>query len=91
MENSLKQKALCEACGKKEAISFSLFKGGDWRFTCECTAEVELYYIYLQDYFASSKSVVDWNAHLYGKSWMDTNAFFAMMHRFRAATGSFFA
>jgi hypothetical protein len=58
-------------------------------FCCECTSEKEVYYIEFHRFFASPAATVDWLAHMHEKSWMDWPDFMAMMHRFRAATASY--
>ena len=76
----------CEVCWEKPAVSFSFFfrnlnqgRDGTWRLCCDCTCEMEDYYILFDDFF--SKEAV-WVAHLGGKTWMDWDDWNRMMGRF---------
>lgn len=79
---------ICEACGKKEAISFSWFRdfdakisqpNGVWMLTCMCTANREAYYVML-DGFKKERS--QWLAHLSTKTWMDWGDFQRALDKF---------
>lgn len=89
-------KPMCEICGKKEAISFSLFyrggtnkfvdddlkEFGEWKFICDCTDD-EARYILIKDFFKSPDETVDWMAHTHEKYWINWDRFMDMMRRFR--------
>ena len=82
----------CEACGKESAFAFTVLrKGGKytWRFTGECTSDVDYYYAEFYRFFASSAATVDWLAHLSEKEWFNAKDFVQMMWRFRKATESY--
>ena len=90
-----KVKPICEACGEKEAESFSFLpfdsdsSNGEWKFVCECTSESEHYYIPISNFFANPSATVDWMAHMNEKTWMDWSNFMNMMERFRKVTDSY--
>ncbi len=75
---------MCEACGKHEAISFSVIKG-EWKFTCHCTENEEQFFVYFEDFFDSAAANVKWISHLTFQPWMDWQDFGDMMYRFREA------
>ncbi len=89
---------LCEACGRESATSFSWFadrarwyapRSGTWRFTGDCTADTEQYYVMLHDrgrgWLESRAEREDWLRHLREKDWFNPLDFFAMLARFEAA------
>ena len=88
----------CEECRKKPAISFSWFvdrarwyapRSGTWKFTCECIADREQYYVMLRNrglgFLASQAEREDWLRHLGEKIWFDPVDFATMLERFERA------
>jgi hypothetical protein len=86
------EKPMCEICVADEATSFSYIPDntsdptGEWKFVCDCTKEIEDYYIYIEDFFSIPPVTVDWMAHMHEKNWMDWGDFMDMMTRFKIAT-----
>lgn len=89
-------KPMCEVCGEKEAISFSLEskwqdkadkykETGTWKFTCECNEHKEQRYIRIDKFFESPTETVDWMDHYHQKGFVNWDNFMEMMVRFRKA------
>ena len=97
------KKPMCELCGEKEAISFSLlcdwkaYQGdnrllkmnGKWKFICDCVSEER--WIKIEDFFKTPAATVDNLAHAHQKEYVDWDEFMDMIVRFRKATDSYFA
>lgn len=73
---------ICEACQKKEAMSFSLI-AGEWKFTCMCIENEDEYFIFFEEFFYTAAATVKWLSHLSLQAEMDWRGFGEMMHRFR--------
>lgn len=59
------------------------------KFTCQCTEDTELYYIFIDKFFRSPEATTDWIAHMSEKVWFDFKDFCWMMKRLRASTSSY--
>lgn len=82
---------MCEICGNKEATHFSAVNKNnsltDWKFVCgDCERTNWEYPIPIRDFFASSKSILEWLDHLNEKIGMDWQSFMDMIHRFKQCT-----
>ncbi len=80
-QSYFKCQPMCEVCQKKLAISFSWVRG-EWKFTCDCTSSTEMYFVYIEDFFASTAACVFRFDELSRKSWMDWLSFGDMIYRF---------
>jgi hypothetical protein len=83
----------CEICNAEPAFSFSLIPKGEsryvWSFTGNCTSDEERYYIEFHRFFRSPAAVTSWLGHLAEKTSFNPADFFAMLHRFAAASNSY--
>ena len=93
----------CEVCRREPATSLSWFadrkrwyadRSGTWRFTGNCTADCEAYYVMLRHrghgFLDSAESREHWLLHLAEKTWFNYRDFAAMLERFIAAGGPAF-
>lgn len=92
----------CEACGQEPTTSFSWFldparryapRSGTWKFTGDCTAHTEAYYVMLHHrgtgFLDSVDEQRDWLRHLFtSKDWFDRADWAAMLARYEAAGGT---
>jgi hypothetical protein len=91
---------LCEACRREPATSLSWFadwtrwfapRSGTWRFTGDCTADVELYYVMFHNdgrgFLDSTHARDQWLEHLREKRWFNRSDFLAMLSRCEQAGG----
>jgi len=72
---------------KKKFVEYN--HDGVCKFAGDCTSDIEFYYIYIDQFFRSPASIIDWLAHMHEKNWFNEDDFFDMMDRFRNATNSF--
>jgi hypothetical protein len=89
-----KKVPVCEECGREPAVSFSFFRDADeemghWRFVGYCTNDLEIYWLWIGEFFMSPAETVDAIAHLSQKTWAQHADFARMIIRFRKATDSF--
>jgi len=84
-----RKKPRCEVCGKKPAVSFSMFYPGyRWLFVCMCTAEDEHGpWVSIKDYCGSQKFRDDKDRHIGEKRAEYSESFFAAVARYVDAGG----
>ncbi|PHS69507.1 MAG: hypothetical protein COB23_06025 [Methylophaga sp.] len=83
-----KKQPICEVCGDNEATFVSLIPvqpnsmDGSWKFTCDCTSQIEKNPLPINKIFSSPTATAEWLEHMREKNWFKKDDFLAMMNRY---------